>query len=122
MAVTPSDVKEIFDTDLGDAQVQQHLNAASRLVSRELDGVDQGVQDDVRKYLTAHLASTQDQRTSATSVGDVDVEYQGETKMGLNSTIYGQQAMMMDPTDNLRKLSEGRKKAKLDFMSRADDQ
>jgi hypothetical protein len=122
MAITPSDVKEIMDTNLADASLQRHIDASTRLVDRELDGEDQDVKDDVNLYLSAHFAATQEPRAERASVGDASVTYQGDSEMGLKSTRYGQQAIFVDSTGTLEKLAEGKKSASLTFYSRADDQ
>lgn len=122
MAITPSDVKEIMDTNLADASLQRHIDASTRLVDRELDGEDQDVKDDVNLYLSAHFAATQEPRAESASVGDASVTYQGDSEMGFKSTRYGQQALMLDPTGNLENLADGNKAASLTFYSRADDQ
>lgn len=121
MAVTANDVTEIFDTELQDSQIQRHLDVAERLVDRELDGVDQQEKDDVTLYLAAHFAATQEPRAESATVGDVSVSYQGDSELGLKSTRYGQQALMLDPTGSLAQLAEGNKQASLTMYSRTDD-
>lgn len=97
---TPTELQEIFDTDLSSSSLQAHLDAASALVD-DLNISDSSRAKLVEKYLAAHIASTQDQRVASTSRETASVNYQGETGNGLSSTIYGQQAITLDPTGSL---------------------
>ena len=120
MAITVSDVKDIFDTELTDTQLQRHLDVAERFVEREIGGQDQQVKDDVTLYLAAHFAATQEPQAERASVGDVSVTYQGDSGMGFKSTRYGQTAIRLDPTNRLQSIAEGKQTASITFYSRND--
>jgi len=55
----------------------------------------------LEKLVTAHLASSQDQRIASTSRETASVEFQGETGVGFEGTKYGQQALALDRTGTL---------------------
>lgn len=106
---TPSDVKNIFNTDLSDSAVSDWIDIASEVVDT-IDQAEDSVTDtrltQIEKLLAAHYASAQDQRLSSTSRETASANYQGDTGMNLMGTKYGQQAVQLDPTGTLAELGK----------------
>ncbi len=50
----------------------------------------------IERWLSAHFYAVYDPRSQSERAGDVGVTYQGKTGMILESTSFGQQAMMVD--------------------------
>lgn len=108
---TPTEVKEIFDTDLADSSVSEWIDIASSVVDDVVSN-DNSLSDtrltQIEKLLAAHYASAQDQRIADTSRETASVSYQGDTGMNLQGTKYGQQAIQLDPTGTLSTLGKPR--------------
>lgn len=115
--VNLQDLKNVFDTELGDDPLNLHIDAAERLVERELSGQSTDLQNDVALYLAAHFASVQERREDSASFGDVEIDFEGDTGMGLSSSHYGQTAIDLDTTGTLRRIDEGRKTAQVELYS-----
>lgn len=63
----------------------------------------------IETYLAAHFYSHRDQLYQSKNTGGAGGSFQGQTGMGLQSTQYGQTAMMLDVTGNLTSRNEGRR-------------
>lgn len=101
---TVTKVRNVFDTDLSDSELTSWMDVATELVD-DVANADPSLSDSrlekIERLTTAHLASTEDQRISNASRETGSVNYQGQSGMGLNSTTYGQQAKVLDPTGQL---------------------
>lgn len=111
-----SSVKNIFNTDLTDSQLQEFIDDASALVDSYLSG--QGLSTSlltrIEKYLAAHLASVRDPLTVREQVGDANATFEARARSvgvgtrGLSLTFYGQQALSMDTTGRLQNVGKQR--------------
>lgn len=99
--VTAAEVKEGFETDLIDSEIDAWVNTATELVDDiedEDSSIDSTRLKQIELALTRHFASAQDPRMERERVADVTLTHQGDTGMRIDSTTYGQQAAMLDPT------------------------
>ena len=105
--ITVDDLVEILETELTEAQLSAFVNSAHYLIQANLlsSGLSSDVLTEIHKYLAAHFASLRDQRIESERVADVSMKYQGKTDMGLNATLYGQTALMLDTSGNLANLA-----------------
>jgi len=96
-------VRDVISTVLADSQINAFINTAHMMVETRLGSknLDNALLTQIETWLSAHLLSARDQRKKQTKVGDMQVTYQGETGMGLQSTIYGQQVLVLDPTGTM---------------------
>ena len=113
-------VKEIISTTLTDAQINAFLNMAYALsipIQGELgDCGGTTTTCAIIKLLAAHLISTRDRRVKSKSVGgEWSVTYMGESGLGLDATMYGQQAKVLDCSGILA--TAGMKKASVDVAT-----
>ena len=112
--VTEQEVRNIFETDITD--LSPFITAANLMVNENLFG--QGLTDatlkEIERWLSAHLATARDPRTSKESMGDASQTYQGDSGLGLDSSRYGQMVKTLDPTGRLTAV--GKKKAKMWFL------
>jgi hypothetical protein len=106
--VTSELVREIISTELTDSQINAFANTAHLVVQENLasKGLSEARLKQIELYLAAHFLSMRDQRKKQVKAGDVAITYQGETSTGLQATLYGQQAMMLDPSGTLASLSQ----------------
>ena len=111
MAVTAADLRLIFTTDLDDTSLDAFIAAAGVIIGP--DGCDlagQGVSsatvDEVCKWLSAHLATSDDPRVEAHRASGHTVEFESEIGLGLDSSRYGQMAKRLDPTGCLNQLDK----------------
>jgi hypothetical protein len=116
--VTPEEVEAILETKLTDACLDPFIAAAHQLVEDRLSGktytgptgaevtISEASMTEIERWLAAHFASMWDKRTATDTVGPGTFEYEGETAMRLDFTRYGQQAIILDPTDCLAELGD----------------
>ena len=115
-----SEVKAIVSTTLTDAQIQAFIDTAALVVTTNLadKGLSAELLEAIEMWLAAHLLSMRDQRVHARTIGDVSFTYQGQTGLGLDATLYGQQVKMLDTTGTLASL--GKRRASVTVFSEAD--
>lgn len=111
LRVDGDEVKNIIDTVLTADEVVPFINSASLIVDNVLVG--QGYGDntlaEIEKWLSAHLISIRDPRIKQEKIGDAQVTYQvgtGVIAKGLDATLYGQQAKLLDYKNLLSNLSK----------------
>ena len=124
--VDAAQVKEIFETDLTDQEINACINLANTLISSlglAAAGVTAATLTQIELLLSAHYCCLKDPRAQKEKVGqDFDVTYQGKTDMGLNSTFYGQQAIALDPSGILASHAKGLKRAMFKTVFSAYDE
>lgn len=104
--VTAAEVSAIIDTSIGATAIEANIAAATEVVTEVL-GTDTTIsatlKKEIERWLTAHLiASTQEQQVEKAGVKGGSITFQGKTGMGLESTQYGQQVMVLDTTGKMR--------------------
>ena len=123
--VDSTEVKEIIATDLTD--LSAYITAANILVTSELtaSGLSNAHLKEIERWLAAHFVSIKDPIVSKEKIGDAEVTYASggmtytnamKDAAGLNSSPYGQQALILDTTGILRGL--GTKKATFSVMKK----
>jgi hypothetical protein len=102
--VNGEEVKDILDTILTATDLIPFIAAANLIVTNHVDNGDVGAATltEIERWLAAHLACQRDKR--AAKEGETDVTYEAPN---LESSSYGAQALLMDPTGELAKLSAG---------------
>lgn len=112
--VTEDEILEIIETDL--TAVRPYAIAADLMVTKHL--ADKGLDDDLLKeitrWLAAHMLATVDRREKSESFGDASRSYDGQTGMGLDATMYGQQVKVMDYTGTLAAI--GKRKMQFEVL------
>lgn len=105
--VTISDVKQLINTSLSDAEVITHIQIATELVDNVL-GSETSLSNTMKKwiegYLTAHFISIgREQKGGITEVevGDTRVKYGATFGDYLKASSYGQAAAQLDTTGKL---------------------
>lgn len=119
--VTVAEVQEIIDTTLTEPSITAYISAADSVVQAVL-GTDTTLtanhKKEIEQWLAAHLiASTQEPQISKAEAGGASVTYQGVTGKGLESTLYGQQVLIMDTTGKMRQIEVGGKFASLSAIT-----
>lgn len=94
-------VREIIETDLTDAQINAFLNTAyyiTRSLSGSLDACGGATAEcNIIMWLAAHFITIRERQTKSESVaGEWTVAYLGKDGLGLNASLYGQQALALD--------------------------
>jgi len=121
--VTGAEVKQIFQTSLSAAEVEYFITATELLVTEYLS--DSGLSDahlaQIQLYLTAHFASSWDQRIKSQKFGDSQADFQHYAMSDvLGSTDYGQKVILLDTTGTLLS-SIGKKGISVQAMGAAVD-
>lgn len=107
---TDEKVREIIDTD-PELSLNLFISTANSLVTW-LTGKDtSGLLSAealalIETWLAAHFYAHRDQLFQSKSTGGASGSFQGQTQMSLNSTTYGQTAMLLDVTNNLSTLNQ----------------
>ena len=101
--VTADEVLAIMKTSLTSAQMDPFITAANLTVDRVLgsSGLDDDLLKEIERWLSAHFACVLSPLASKQVIGDGEITYQGEQKMLLLSTTYGQTVATLDPTGKL---------------------
>jgi len=94
-----SDLQPFLDT--ADTMVNQMLDCASQ---RGFTYTAEQLQT-IEGWLSAHYYAQMDQLYKSKTTGGASAVFQGQTAMGLNSTLYGQQAISLDPSGCLASFS-----------------
>jgi len=122
MAVIASDVSLIYNTSLTDAAIDAMLSAAEALIVMHIDPlsdplVTASVRDTIKTWLAAHFCAISDPQAKEESADGIRTVFHGKSELGLEATLYGQQAMMLDPTGKLTKLDKGVVKLNYNFST-----
>jgi hypothetical protein len=97
--VTANEVREIFDTDLLDENLNAFIMAANLLVTDLLTGVgySTALLKEIERWLAAHFAAHMDPVSEDEEMGDGKNRYMlGKRGMGLEGTPYGAQVKLLD--------------------------
>lgn len=116
MPRTTSDaVAEILEVD-DDISLTPFIATANSLVTERC--VPLGYDDErlelIERWLSAHFYSIRDKVVSSESAKGVSQSYQYAVALGLNVTIYGQQAKLLDTKNGLDTFSK--KQAKVSWL------
>lgn len=114
--VTASQVKELIPTELADEVVDDNfIDTANVMVDQHLIG--KGLPDTlltkIELYLAAHLVALSEEHGGmiTDSVGDATTRFANVYGAGLNSTRFGQQALALDVSGTLVKVSSNKLRA-----------
>ncbi len=112
--ISATEVLEIMDVDLTEAQVDPYIGSAHAFVEGALDG--KGLKDftlkEIERWLAAHMIALTRERTAASEeAGGAKIVYAGEWGKDLDATSYGQMAKMLDTSGTLTALNDGKKPA-----------
>lgn len=98
--VDADDVKEIIDTDLSDARINNFINMAYvRTIPLDGELGNCGGDDtlaEIQKLLAAHFLTMYERQTKSEKVGEASVTFMGQDGKGLEASLYGQQALALD--------------------------
>jgi len=107
-SVTPDAVKEIIDSDLTDARINAFINLAYYgtipLAGKLGDCGGADALCEIQLWLAAHFLTVYERQTKSESVGgEWSVTYLGKDGLGLEASLYGQQALALDCSGTLAK-------------------
>lgn len=113
--VTEAEVLEIMpsDTTLTSVTILPFINSANAFVTDLLFGeLETEMLVEIEKWLSAHMATVVRERLSKEAgAGGAYIKYAGVWGEELSSTQYGQMVLMLDTSNTLRNLKEGKKLA-----------
>lgn len=113
--VTTAEVEEIIDTDLTDGRITVCIDTAHNLVETQCVGND--LSDDtlksIERWLSAHFVAVVEPRITREKADVVGASYMHKVDLYLASTVWGQQAMLLDTSGNLSELNDGIKNGSL---------
>ncbi len=102
-------VKEIIDSDKTDAQINNFINMAYYATIPIADKLDDCGGSDalcqIMQVLAAHFLTMWERQAKSESVaGEWSITYLGRDGLGLDASLYGQQARVLDCSGTLAKL------------------
>jgi hypothetical protein len=113
--VTEEEVIEVMpaDTTLTEDTILPFVTSANAFVTDLLASVHtDGILKEIEKWLAAHMATVVRERLSKEAgAGGAYIKYAGEWGQELSSTQFGQMVLMLDTSNTLRNLKDGRKQA-----------
>jgi hypothetical protein len=106
-------VREIYESDLTDENIEQYIGIATNMVDNIPSGeLTDTVLADIERFLTAHLIIiTKERRGVQEEIGEGKVRYSNIFGEGLMATEYGQMVSELDTTGTLKAM--GKKKASI---------
>ena len=103
-----NDVLEILDgTSLDAEDVTPFLTAANLLVTQQLgsEGLGDALLKEIERWVAAHFVAAKEKQVKSETIGGVSQSYQtGSAPAGLGTTVYGERALMLDPTSRLAQM------------------
>lgn len=120
--VTVAEVRDIIDTSLTDAQVQAFIDAAHVTVDNYLlsAGLSSATLKEIEKWLSAHFIAQSDRREFEVEIANARSRFENTSSvgLGLDSSRYGMQVKILDPSGILA--SAGKPKARFKVISEVD--
>lgn len=108
--VTDSDVQDLLS--IPTAVVASNITTAHAVVERYIvpdaatDGSDDDILVQVELYLSAHFYCITNPQMSSKSIAGVSGSFLVQGGKGLEQTTFGQQALALDPTGNLKAIAQ----------------
>lgn len=99
--VTAAEVTAIIETDIAD--ISPFITAANLIVTEHSSTLDDTTAKEVERWLSAHMVAIRDMRVSSEKAGSVGQNFQHKLEVGLQVTMYGQQALALDSSGGLAK-------------------
>lgn len=114
---TTEEVEELTGIVSDSSDLEIFIRTANVLVDNLLLG--KGLSDEtlaiIEAWLAAHFAKIREMHRSSEKIGDAQDQYQFKVGLNLQVTMYGQQALTMDPSGCLNSANKGQGKAKFMF-------
>jgi hypothetical protein len=113
--VTAEEVKAIIQdaaTDMAGDTLAPFIMMATKLTDRvvaadEAEELDEEMEKEIERLLAAHFSCIKYVRNSDEKAGTVGESKMYKVDLGLNVTLYGQQAIVLDPTGVLAAIADG---------------
>ena len=113
--VTEAEVLEIMsaDTTLIAATILPYISSANVFVTDLLEAeLEDTILKEVEKWLSAHMATvTRERLSKEAGAGGAYIKYAGAWGEELASTQFGQMVLMLDTSNTLRGLMDGKRNA-----------
>jgi len=104
-------VREIYDSQLTDENIEQYIGIASGMVD-DISGLDDDRLAEIERFLTAHLIIiTKERRGVQEELGEARIRFSNIFGEGLMATEYGQMVAELDTTGTLKAM--GKKQASI---------
>lgn len=112
--VTTNEVKEIIETSSTD--LSAFIAIATILVDEKLEGsgLDDDTLKEVERWLAAHFLTCKERQKVSTKAGESEDRYNAINGTGLNSSTYGQTALLLDTTGTLSSI--GKQSVSIDVL------
>lgn len=116
--VTIAEVKAILiniDDGITDPHVTAAITAANAVINEKIDDISSAtLLKEIERWLAAHYVAVMDPRSASEKTENASQSFQYKVGLGLNVTMYGQQAMILDTSGALAKLNTQAEKGTYD--------
>ena len=105
--------------DIDDDEATAFINTAHIMLVANLDGygIPTVLLTEIEKYLAGHFGTLAYPAVQREGLSVMNTRFATKLGLGLQNTRYGQAAISLDPTGNLKKLSDGEKTIKASITS-----
>lgn len=119
--VTGQEVLDVMptDTELTSVTVLPFITSANVFVTSSLSsaGLSDDVLKEIERWLSAHMATVSKDRVSKEEgAGGAYIKWAGKWEDELASTQFGQMVLMLDTSNTLRNLKDGKKQASINVV------
>jgi hypothetical protein len=106
--VSAVEVREVMDVAAELTNLTPYINLANRFTTATLAsaGLIEAVLKDIELMLSCHFITLRDPRVASEGVATVSQSFQYSVGKGLEASMYGQQAMMIDTSGTLFRLNK----------------
>lgn len=115
--VTTAEVNDIMPDMDSSTDVDAFITAANLFVTANVTcaAATAAILKEIERWYAAHLIAVgyKEARLSQEKIGDGEDRFQGKTDMGIRSTLYGQQAIDLDPCGALKRIADGKRTASM---------
>ena len=118
--VTATDVRKIIDND-EETDMEPFIAAATSIVDYVVTQdtgsiLNTATLKEIERWLAAHFYAAFDQLYTSKSTGGASGSFQGQFGQRIDSTDYGQRAIMLDFTGTLASLSKSKTKVSMQWI------
>ena len=119
MTIIDADIEAIVEVDPSITNLAPFISASKVLLDAATENASytEATYDEIHTWLAAHFYCIRDNRRSSETADEVREEFQYKLGRGLECTMYGQTAMMMDHEGGLAKIDKENKNGGKKIMS-----
>jgi len=118
VAIPIQRVQDTYDGDIDQKEFKNFEATSLALIEQYLldIGISDSLLSEIGIWLTCHFATIKNRRAGEIQIEDIKEKYYSVIGKGLEQTEYGQQAILLDPSGILKKLSGKRTQMSIEVL------